>query len=174
MNYNIRTELRGWWILLLCVSAIIAGQYASLYYGNKAFVPSQGPGSAPPFYFLRIGYIDGICRGVTLLVVMMISGVFWKRYPHYAGMGLWMGVLWLGGGIIKSIVIAFNTTNIFSPMAETSWATFDDYFRDPLIQASPWVGILLGLAIAYMIRTRKSSQQGVAGYPPQGVGPPER
>ena len=163
MNIKMKYELRGWWVLLLCGAVVIAGQYAGFYYGTKAFVPSQGPGSAPPFNFIRIAYIDGICRGVSLLIVAIISSVFWRRYPQYAGMGLWMGVLWLGGGIIKSIVIAFNTTNILSPMAETTWATFDDYIRDPMIRASSWIGILSGLAIAFIIRPR-NSQQGVSDY----------
>ena len=168
-----KNELRGWWVLLVIVALFVAGSLAGVYFGNQAFVPSQGPGVSPPFYSIRRDYIDGICRGVTLLIIMMVSKLAWKRYPDYAGMGLWMGVLWMGGGILKSIVIAFNTTNILSPLAESSWATFTDYFRDPMIQASRWVGIILGLAIFYMIRRRKISQQAGAGYPPQGVGSPD-
>lgn len=175
MKNELKTNLSGWWIMLICLIIYVAGLHAGQYYGQKAFVPSQGPGSNPPFYFIRNDYISGIFLGASELLILIVAGLSWKRYPIYARMVLWMGILWTGGSIVKSVIIAFHTTNILSPLlSESLWQTFNDYLHDPVIWISQGIVIFTALAIAFITRPRKGSQQGVAPYVAQGAPSGER
>ncbi len=94
MQTSVRSELRGWWILLVLVliDAFVGTNWTFQQHVSHALgVPdTASPGDAPPFYFIRQDFVRGICAGIGLLLSFVLVAVTWKRFRHYSGIALWM------------------------------------------------------------------------------------
>ena len=139
----------GWWLLASMFVIFMIGSSIGLYWGERAFDPSQGPGGDPPFYFIRRDFIQGICMAASQLSVLFVCFVFMKRHPLYSWMTIGMSIIFCGGSIAKLIIIYFKTSNILTPqLSESSWNTFRDYINDPIIWISQGATLFLGLTIS--------------------------
>ncbi len=156
MKNEWKQDLAGWWILLLLPVVYYAGGRAGLYFSEMAYVPSQRVGGDPPFYIMRGDFIQGIAIGGSGLFAAAMGLFFWRRCHVYAWMVVWMSILWTGGPLVKSVIIAFNTTDILSPLtSESSWLTLEDYLNDPVIWVSQVVILILAIATAFVFRPRR-------------------
>jgi hypothetical protein len=115
--------------------------------------PQDPVGGNPPWYYIRSDLLYGVAMAIGLLIAVAIGLSVRTRCPMYGNALIWMSILWNGPFVWKAIVILSRTSNVFDPArATTSWATFNEYVRDPRIWGGQAVVLSLGAVLAYVLQ----------------------
>lgn len=121
-------------------------------------------GKDPPWYFIHQDFAEGVSSTIALLIAWTLALIFWRRFPLYTPMCIWMPWMSLAGKIAKAVIIYRECPGLLDGgAATTSWQTFDSYLKSPDISyyeaTVRWTGggLALVLAIAQGVRTRQKS-----------------
>ncbi len=149
---NYKQDLKGAWLVGVMLILYIVGGEAGFYLSDWSFFYSpEGPGVDPPFYDIRRDFVYGVCVGLTGFISLAVGLYYRKRYPPYAWMTVWMTVLGSGRPFVKSVIIMFKTTYLFTPADSTSsWLTWSEFRYDPLFRKAQIAVYILAGAIAIL------------------------
>ena len=127
-----RVELPG---MLIFFVMIIGSLYAAQAFQEPVMqrlgLHGGSPGDAPPWYFITQDFAKGICSGGALLLCVLVAVVMWRWWPSYAGMLVWMPLLFLGQDVARSWIIYQACPGLLDGQRTTSrWPTFQSYLYD--------------------------------------------
>jgi hypothetical protein len=136
---------RGRWLPFISVVTYSISSYVGLRLSRDfRFGP---PGDERPWYFLRTDFLAGASLAVGMAICLVIAFLARKRYPANARVLAWMSILWSGGSAWRAAVIWMGSHALMNPtLATTRWASFEAYFRDPVIWAGQ-IAVLVGVLL---------------------------
>lgn len=89
------------------------------------------PGDAPPWYFITRDFAQGVCSAGALLLCVLVAVAMWRWWPSYAGMLVWMPLLFLGQDVARSWIIYQACPGLLDGQRTTSrWPTVKSYLFD--------------------------------------------
>jgi hypothetical protein len=136
-------------ICFLVIYWIAIDQYFVL--ATELDVFHDGPGDAPPWYFIRHQFVDGVCKGVALLITLLLALMVVRWVPESSLTLAMFGLIWLGGEVWQSVVIMMNCQNLMDPVqATTRWKTFDDFLYDPIYRYPPFILLFIWVGLFYL------------------------
>jgi hypothetical protein len=136
-------------VILYALATLLSLELIQIYQ-----IPSDRPGGAPPWYFIRQDAIHGMCFLLYFLVCLAIGA--WASWRKMAGgmTLIWFNFIPAFQPVWMLCLILLKTDDIFDPeTARTSWMTFDSYTGDPLRWG--WLLVLLAVGIIVTISMRR-------------------
>jgi hypothetical protein len=116
-------------------------------------VLGEGPGNNPPFYFLRLDAMDGLCAGIAMCLALVLVCATWKRYRRSSSMAFFMAWIWCMPGVVRGLIIWWRCPHLMDPQrAVSAWPTFDAWMNDPLPSVAMGITLLLGVGWAFLFR----------------------
>lgn len=117
-------------------------------------------GKDPPWYFIHRDFAEGFSSAIALFIAWTLALIYWRRFQTYTPICIWMPWMWLGGKIVKAVIIYRECPGLLAGgSATTSWQTFDSYLEDPQVAffhtAVLWSGLLMSVVLSWVDRRRR-------------------
>lgn len=111
------------------------------------------PGDAPHWhYFITRDFAKGIGSAAVLLLCVLAAAATWRWWPDYAGMMVWMPLIFLGGDAWRSWIIHQAWPGLLEGgRMATRWPNFESYLHDHEIAQAEMLVRVTGLALAGLL-----------------------